>query len=72
MAAGAAEALDVAIEPANGRSIPSRIRHSPSRLRRSAFNRGDLPGIRIYDEDVNFMTKERHVPGIGIIEVGED
>lgn len=68
VAAGAAQTLDVAIEPAKWQADEARIRQSLESSV-SAFNRGDLPGhLAIYDEDVNFMTKNGPRPGIAPIE----
>ncbi len=68
VAAGAAQALDVSIEPAKWQADEGRIRQSLE-ASVSAFNRGDLPGhLAIYDEDVNFMTKNGPRPGIAPIE----
>jgi ketosteroid isomerase-like protein len=68
LAAGAAEALDVSIEPAKWQADETEIRQGIE-ASASAFNRGDLPGhLAIYDEDVNFMTKNGPRPGIAPIE----
>jgi ketosteroid isomerase-like protein len=68
VAAGAAQALEVAIEPAQWQADEAQIRQSLE-ASTSAFNRGDLPGhLAIYDEDVNFMTKNGPRPGIAPIE----
>ena len=66
--AGAAQALDISIEPAKWQADDAEIRRSLE-ASVSAFNRGDLPGhLAIYDEDVNFMTKTGPRPGIAPIE----
>jgi ketosteroid isomerase-like protein len=68
VAAGAAQALDVAIEPAQWQADETQIRRSLE-ASTSAFNRGDLPGhLAIYDNDVNFMSKNGPRPSIAPIE----
>ena len=68
VAAGAAQALAVSIEPAKWQADEAEIRRSLE-ASVSAFNRGDLPGhLAIYDEDVNFMTKNGPRPGIAPVE----
>lgn len=67
-ASGAAQACDGSISPAQWKSDEAEIRQSLDALVQ-AFNRGDLPGhLAIYDEDVNFMTKNGPRPGIAPIE----
>lgn len=67
-AAGAAQALEVTIEPEQWQADEAQIREGIE-ASASAFNRGDLPGhLAIYDEDVNFMTKNGPRPGIAPIE----
>ena len=66
--ASAAQALDVPIEPAKWQADDAQIRQSLE-ASVSAFNRGDLAGhLAIYDEDVNFMTRNGPRPGIAPIE----
>ncbi|MGH8197722.1 MAG: YybH family protein [Steroidobacteraceae bacterium] len=68
LATRAAFSYDVSNAPAKWKSDEAEIRQM---LYASvqAFNRGDLPGhLAIYDEDVNFMTKEGPRPGIAPIE----
>lgn len=68
VAAGAAQALDVSIEPAKWQADEAQIRQALE-VSVTAFNRGDLAGhLSIYDEDVNFMTKNGPRPGIAPIE----
>jgi ketosteroid isomerase-like protein len=66
--ASAAQASDTPVPPERWKSDEAEIRRS---LEASvvAFNRGDLPGhLAIYDEDVNFMTKNGPRPGVAPIE----
>ncbi len=68
LVASAAQAADAPVPPERWKSDEAEIRQS---LEASvvAFNRGDLPGhLAIYDEDVNFMTRNGPRPGIAPIE----
>ncbi|HEX9707823.1 MAG TPA: DUF4440 domain-containing protein [Steroidobacteraceae bacterium] len=68
LATGAARAYDVPVEPEQWDFDEAGIRRSLD-ASVEAFNRGDLHGhLAIYDEDVNFMTKNGPRPGIAPIE----
>lgn len=68
LASGAAHTYDASISPAKWQSDETEIRQMLD-ASVQAFNRGDLPGhLAIYDEDVQFMTKQGPRPGIAPIE----
>ncbi len=68
VAASAAQALEVPVEPAQWKSDDAQIRRNLDGSV-AAFNLGDLAGhLAIYDADVNFMTKNGPRPGIAPIE----
>ena len=68
LATRAAFSYDASNSPAKWQSDEAEIRQMLD-ASVQAFNRGDLPGhLAIYDEDVNFMTKEGPRPGIAPIE----
>lgn len=68
VATGAALALNVPVEDAKWQADEAQIRQGIE-ASAAAFNRGDLPGhLAIYDESVQFMTKDGPRPGIAPIE----
>jgi uncharacterized protein (TIGR02246 family) len=68
LASGAAQAHEAPASTAKWESDEAEIRQALDSSVQ-AFNRGDLPGhLAIYDEDVDFMTKNGPRPGIAAIE----